>query len=170
MEANQTRRGTPIKGHEDDEYAVRRPLRSLLTNHGHIVPDPDVPNRVSIWFSGGSLEVQNEAEDLADWKQLFDKNEAPRRAIGELARVLAAKFLLGANTTSEMSDDGTLRYSLRRPIGGHGRVFCDIVYADDTMRILRGHHGSMYVFSKVPSLSNGAKEVSSTRAKLSTAH
>jgi hypothetical protein len=118
------------------------------------VPDPNVPNRLSIWFSSGRLEVQDETEDLAEWKHLFDEKEAPRRSIGELARVVAAKILLGADIASEMNDDGTLSYNLKRPIGGHSQVFCDVIYADDTMRILRGHHGSTFVFSRVPNFSS----------------
>jgi hypothetical protein len=98
--------------------------------------------------------VQDETEDLAEWKHLFDEKEVPRRGIGEVARVLAAKVLLGASMSSEMSDDGSLSYSLKRPIGGHSQVFCDVLYADDTMRILRGHQGTTFVFSRVPTFSN----------------
>jgi hypothetical protein len=156
VEANQTRRGErPGTGQvADGEYVVRKPIRSLLTNHGYCIPDPDVPNRLSVWFTGGCLEVQDETEDLAEWKHLFDEKEVPRRGIGEVARVLAAKVLLGASMSSEMSDDGSLSYSLKRPIGGHSQVFCDVLYADDTMRILRGHQGTTFVFSRVPTFSN----------------
>jgi hypothetical protein len=148
IEAGQTRRGKPAsqKGasSSSSEYIVRRPIRGLLTNHGYCVPDPNVPNRLSVWFSGGSLEVQDDIHDLDEWKQLFDENEAPRRDLGELARVLAAKCLLGAHLPHSMEEDGSLTYFLKRPIGGHGHVFVDVLYCDETLRIVRGHRGSIY--------------------------
>jgi hypothetical protein len=152
IEADQTRRGKPASSQEEGktgpppspEYIVRRPIRGLLTNHGYCVPDPNVPNRLSVWFSGGSLEVQDEIHDLEEWKHLFDENEAPRRDLGELARVLAAKCLLGAHLPHSMEEDGSLTYFLKRPIGGHGQVFVDVLYCDETLRIVRGHRGSIY--------------------------
>jgi hypothetical protein len=75
--------------------------------------------------------------------------------LGELARVLAAKVLLGATVRSpdaepEGDDDGSASYQLKRPIGGHGQVFCDVLYSDDDLRVMRGHHGTVYVHRRVP--------------------
>ena len=117
---------------------------------GYAVPDPDVPNRLSIWFSGGSLEVQDESKDLEEWRRLFDATCAPNRCILESAKVLAAKVLLGAILPEEMGKDGSMSFVLKRPIGGHGSVYCDIVYMDENLRITRGHHGSVYVCTRVP--------------------
>jgi hypothetical protein len=130
-------------------YRVRRPIRGLLTNHGYMIPDPTVPNRLSIWFSGGTLECHQD-EDLDEWKELFYHGDLPRRDLGELARVLAAKVLLGATSIEGMADDGSMSYQLRRPIGGHGQVFCDVLYSDHDLRVLRGHHGTVYVHRRVP--------------------
>jgi hypothetical protein len=121
----------------------------LLTNHGYMLPDPTVPNRLSIWFSGGTLECHQD-EDLDEWKELFYHGDLPRRDLGELARVLAAKVLLGATSVEGMADDGSMSYQLRRPIGGHGQVFCDVLYSDRDLRVLRGHHGTVYVHRRVP--------------------
>ena len=146
VEDNQTRHGTKPEVDNSKQYVVRRPIRGLLTNHGYCIPDPKVPNRLSVWFSGGSLEIQDQADDLEEWKRLFDENEAPRRDLREYARVLAARILLGAHIPDGMAEDGTLTYSLKRPIGGHGSVFIDVLYSDNTLRIVRGHHGSIFVF------------------------
>jgi len=43
-----------------------------------------------------------------------------------------------------------MSYFFKRPIGGHGDVFCDVLYMDDTLRITQGHHGSVFVSIKVP--------------------
>lgn len=153
IEPGQTRRGVPPNEEASEkEYVVPRPIRGLLKNHGYCLPDPSVPNRLSIWFSAGTIEVQNE-EDLDEWKIILDPAEAPRRDLKEWARVMAARVLLGAHLPDGMAEDGTMRYTLKRPIGGHGEVFCDVIYADETLRVLRGHGGSIYVFMRA--LSNG---------------
>jgi hypothetical protein len=153
VEAGQTRRGEKANDETNvgnDEFVLRRPLESVLTTAGYCLKDPTVPNRLSIWFTGGSLKVQDDgdAESLSDWKQLFNQDKAPSRTMTEFARLLAARILVGADQSDEMSEDGTIRYTLRRPIGGHGRVFCDVVYADESLRILKGHKGSLYVFAR----------------------
>jgi hypothetical protein len=153
IEPNQTRSGEPLQVELDEntssDFVLKRPLRCMLANRGYCIPDPDVANRLSIWFSGGSLEPCDKG-DLDDWNQLFDGKQVPRRDMMEYARVLAAKVLLGAHVTDVVEDDGMLSYQLKRPIGGHGQVFCDILYSDEDFRIVRGHRGSILCFSKVP--------------------
>ena len=146
-----------------------------MTNHGYMVADPTTPDRSSIWFSGGSIEVQDEVADADVWKQIFDESMAPRRDMRAMANLLAAKLLLGAYTTTSTDGDlhhdddnevhvnsgggggedvnvnpPTMSYFFKRPIGGHGEVYCDVLYLDDTLRILQGHRGSIFVFSRVP--------------------
>ena len=123
-----------------------------------MIPDPTIPNRHSIWFSGGTLECHND-QDQALWNQLFDQREAPRRDLGEMARVLAAKVLLGASSSEELSEDGSLNYTLKRPIGGHGTVFIDVLYSDNDLRIVRGHHGTVFVHRRVPAVHNKDSEI-----------
>jgi hypothetical protein len=92
IEANQTREG--MKPTSSDEFIVPRPIRGLMTNHGYMVADPLVPHRSSIWFSGGTIEVQDEVADVDVWKDLFDESVAPRRDMRATANLLAAKLLL----------------------------------------------------------------------------
>jgi len=155
IEPGQTRQGEKIDPSSDEksnDYVVAKPLRCLLTNHGYCLPDPSVPNRLTIWFTGGTLEVEDEVADLEEWKKLFDRELMPSRSALEAARILAARAFMGAHLPEQMSDDGTMEYTLRRPIGGHGQVFCDVLYADHSLRILKGHRGSVFVFTKVPSV------------------
>lgn len=114
-------------------------------NEGFCVPDPDVPNRISIWFIGGTLQVEDVDHDLDEWRQIFDQSMAPRRDTKELARILAARLLLGAQVPDKVNVDGSMSYHLNRPIGGHGSAFVDVLYCDESLRILRGHQGSLYV-------------------------
>ena len=49
-----------------------------------------------------------------------------RKTLGERARAMAAKLLLGADVPHKMEDDGHMKYHLHRPVGGHGRVYVDV--------------------------------------------
>jgi hypothetical protein len=152
IEPNQTRTGhqlPPQQEAKQGEFVIDRPIRGIMTNYGYILPDPQVPNRLSIWFTGGTLEVNDEENDLEEWKRIFDESAAPRRDMKAFARLLAAKVLLGAEASDGIEPDGSMCYTLQRPIGGHGFAFVDVLYLDDSLRIIRGHHGSLYVFSKV---------------------
>jgi len=150
IEAGQNRKGICMDQTDSDSYIVPKPIRGILTTQGYSIPDPNVANRLSIWFSGGSLEVQDEEKDVDEWKKIFDTSSAPNRDIREYANSLAARLLLGAHIHDEIEDDGTLRFDLTRPIGGHGSVFCDIIYMDENLRIMHGHHDSVYVSVRVP--------------------
>lgn len=169
IQANQTRRGTEPSSDTKD-FVIPRPIRGLMTNHGYMVEDPDTASRSSIWFSGGSIEVQDEVEDGEIWKQIFDESLVPRRDNKAIANVLAAKLLLGAHTTTSTSSSSsdeevnsageesvpTMSYYFKRPIGGHGEVYCDTLFADETLRITQGHHGSIFVSTRVPTFQEPA--------------
>jgi hypothetical protein len=117
-----------------------------MKNHGYMLPDPKIPNRLSIWFTAGTLEVNDDA-DLDDWKRIFSAQ--PKLGLYDRANILAARLLLGANMPETMGEDGTMSYELRRPIGGHGLAYCDVLYLDDDLRVLRGHGGQVYVCARL---------------------
>lgn len=165
IEPNQDRHGNQIGEVRDTDGAntdknkrhhprhrhrpITRPIRGIMTNLGFMLPDPKTPNRMSVWFTEGQLEVNDEEEDLKEWQRIFDNRGAPKRALRERAHMLAAKLFLGADVPDQMDEDGTKRYELKRPIGGHGLAFTDVLYLDDDLRILRGHHGQIYVCARV---------------------
>jgi hypothetical protein len=153
IEPGQDRKGNK-NDQSDEDYVVPRPIRGILTTQGYSIPDPNTPNRLSIWFSGGTLEVQDEVCDLEEWKTIFDTSAVPDRAPKEFANILAAKVLLGALLPDKVEEDGTMSFALKRPIGGHGSVYCDVVYMDETLRVMKGHHGSVYVCIRVPDVRN----------------
>ena len=49
-----------------------------------------------------------------------------RKTLGERARAMAAKLLLGADVPNKMEEDGHMEYILHRPVGGHGKVYIDV--------------------------------------------
>lgn len=116
---------------------------------GYVLPDPQVPNRLSIWFTGGRLKPNNDEYDTQEWKRVFGATQ-PQRTLAEKARVLAASLLMGARVPITMEDDGTMEYSFTRPLGGHGVAYVDVIYLDNSLRIVRGHRGTLFVFTRIP--------------------
>jgi len=128
---------------------VHRPIKGIMTTYGYSLPDPEVPNRHSIWFTGGRIEPNNNPSDISEWKRLFTLNP-PRHSFGEKAKLLAVKLLMGATIPESMNEDGSLEYTFTRPLGGHGMAYVDVIYLDETLRIVRGQRGTVFVFSRLP--------------------
>ena len=140
---------SPQFGESSPNRKVYKSLRGIITTYGYVLPDPKTPNRLSIWFSGGKIEAnEDDNQDLDEWKKAFGGGSFHRH-LHEKARLLAAKLLLGAEVPEKMEDDGSMSFSLNRPIGGHGTAYVDVLYLDDTLRIVQGHRGSLFVFSRI---------------------
>jgi len=147
-------------------------MRAVMSVKGYVLPDPNTPNRLTVWFIGGKLsparlasgdggdtddedetvcEETHTGEDgyggFGDWTALFAKGKW-RKTLAERARAMAAKLLLGADVPNKMEEDGHMEYSLHRPVGGHGKVYVDVLYLDEDILIMRGHHGTIYAMSR----------------------
>jgi hypothetical protein len=129
---------------------VHRPIRGIITTLGYMLPDPVTPNRYSIWITGGRIEPNDSVHDICDWKHLFMAHVPPKRSLAQHARILAVKLLMGGTLPDTMLEDGATEYSFTRPIGGHGVAFVDTLYVDKSLRIVRGHHGTIFVFTRMP--------------------
>ncbi len=131
---------------EDDH----KPLRGILTNYAYTLPHPTVPGRLSIWFTGGTIEPADEdVESIRAWKRLFgtlQSGENEDQGADE-ARHTAQNILLGA-VSEPMDEAGMIGFHLKRPIGGHDSAFVDLIYMDDDIRVMRGHSGSVYLFKR----------------------
>ena len=128
---------------------VRRPIRGLMTTKGYTLPDPEVPNRHSVWITGGRIQPNDDPVDQSEWKRQFGLNP-PRHSMGEKAKLLAVKMLMGATLPTSVNEDGSLEYEFTRPLGGHGVAYVDSLYVDNSLRIVRGHRGTVFVFSRLP--------------------
>ncbi len=127
---------------------VHRPIKGIMTTFGYSLPDPEVPNRHSIWFTGGRIEPNDDPADIVEWKRLFTLHP-PRHTWGEKAKLLAVKLLMGATVPESMAGDGSMDFAFTRPLGGHGMAYVDVIYLDETLRIVRGHRGTIMVFSRL---------------------
>lgn len=131
---------------------VIRPIKGIMTTYGYCLPDPEIPNRHSIWFTGGRIEPNNNKSDIQAWKDFFSLHP-PKHSFGEKAKLLAVKLLMGATIPEEIDpEDGSMNYVFTRPLGGHGMAYVDVVYLDNSLRIARGQRGTTYVFSRVPNI------------------
>ncbi len=144
-------------------------MRAVMSVKGYILPDPETKNRLTVWFTGGSLspaklssnndgdKTDDEEENTSgegndyggfdEWNSIFGKGKW-RKALSERARGMAAKVLLGVDAPSKMEDDGQLGYSMNRPVGGHGKAYIDVLYLDDDLLIMKGHHGTIYAMAR----------------------
>eukprot|EP00546_Thalassionema_frauenfeldii_P003590 CAMPEP_0178935154 /NCGR_PEP_ID=MMETSP0786-20121207/24340_1 /TAXON_ID=186022 /ORGANISM="Thalassionema frauenfeldii, Strain CCMP 1798" /LENGTH=156 /DNA_ID=CAMNT_0020613175 /DNA_START=449 /DNA_END=920 /DNA_ORIENTATION=- len=127
-------------------------LRALYKVKGYFLPDPEVPNRITVWFTGGHLtpasapekEVADlECGGLKEWMELFGAEH--RRSWGESLGIMGAKLFLGAELPDGMETDGTMSYTLHRPYGGHGKGYVDILYADHEVLVTKGNSGTLHV-------------------------
>jgi len=53
----------------------KKPLSGILTNYGHAHPDPTLPDRKSIWFTGGTIEPADD-DSLGEWNKIFGSKSA----------------------------------------------------------------------------------------------
>lgn len=127
---------------------VTRPIKGIMTTYGYSLPDPDVPNRHSIWFTGGKLQPNNDPADIKAWNHLFALHP-PKHTFGEKAKLLAVKLLMGATVPNGMDANGQMNFAFTRPIGGHGVAYIDVIYMDGTVRVVRGHRGTVMAFSRL---------------------
>lgn len=169
--------------------APSSPIRAVMTNEGYMLADPDVPNRFTVWFTGGELvphrkggsapspaistscsltfhECQKKSRSCAlhgvggkrplgsasksslQWEHIFGPEDNWKRSLNEKAKVLAAKVFLGAEVPDGMEEDGTMRYTLHRPIGRHGSTYVDVLYLDEDLAITKGNFGTVFVQSR----------------------
>jgi hypothetical protein len=119
-----------------------------MTTYGYTLADPKDSSRQSVWITGGRIEANNDPVDQAHWKQLFAQHP-PIKSLGEKAKLLAVKLLMGATMPTGMNDDGSMEYTFTRPIGGHGMAYVDTLYVDGSLRITQGHRGTIFVFSRL---------------------
>jgi len=125
-------------------------LHGIITSYGYMYPDPHIAGRYSVWFTRGILEhdlEHHEGGDLnqstkEEWKNIFGDM---RRTLSERAKVIAARLFLGVCSPEVMEDDGSMEYIFMKPI----RAYCDVLYLDENLRIIRGNLGTIYVFYRI---------------------
>lgn len=140
---------------EDSSPAVA-PIPAVKLVKGYMLPDPSVPNRLTIWFVGGRLSpvVSSDATIYgsdkgvapAEWKEMFGRDQ--KKTWSDSIRNAGAKLFLGAELPHGMSADGSLSYQLHRPFGGHGKAYIDVLYYDENVLVTRGNRGTVYVASR----------------------
>jgi hypothetical protein len=85
--------------------------------------------------------------DLINGKKLLVAGQV--KGLGKIKREGLQQNLLGANISDHMSEDGSMEFDLARPIGGHGSTYVDVLYLDESLRVVQGHKGSIFVMTRV---------------------
>jgi hypothetical protein len=117
----------------NERYA--RPSQGLYSKAG----------KTNDFLAGPSTLTKAVSPFSAEWEDLFAPEDNWRLSFGDRAKGLAIKLLMGATLPTGMEDDGTMEFTLGRPIGGHGRTFIDVLYMDENLRILKGNAGTIFV-------------------------
>jgi hypothetical protein len=126
-------------------------IKGIMTTRGYTLEDPKEPHRSSVWITGGTIQPNDTPYDKSAWLDQFTRHP-PTKSFGERWKptVLAVKLLMGAHMCEGMNaQDGSMEYTFERPIGGHNMAYVDTVYLDETLRVVRGHRGTIFVFSKL---------------------
>lgn len=128
----------------DSSEKLGRIPATLLTR-GFCMIDARFPDHLSIWFSSGSL-LRDQSVSVDVWQNVFEDCSSTAMKLQSRAEMIARRVFLGAE--SHTDEEGNQHFKLHRPIGGFNKVFVDTIYADDSLRILRGNHGSILVFER----------------------
>lgn len=130
---------------------VRSPIRGVMATEGYILPDPHTANRHSVWITAGRIEANDCASDQRKWKEFFAKY-GQNRSFRSKAKELASKLFLGVNLNM---DRYGMEYRFHTPLGGHGAAYVDTLYLDESLRIIKGHRGTIFVLSRLSGGSGG---------------
>lgn len=116
---------------------VLRPVRALLSIRGYLVPHPEQPNRLLAWFSQGAFEVNDEDRDQQTWRHIVERT------------ISRSNFQPNAPTRLQLEADGKLSFQIPRN-DSMDSMYLDVLYLDETIRVLRGNRGTIYVMARVP--------------------
>ena len=142
----------PASSEEKNKHAPSKRLKAFQTVNGYMIPDPEVPSRLSVWFTGGKLAPASkvaasdgaiDSDDFEEWTNIFGNSSSTWT---ESITNMSAKLLFGAELPSGMNEvDGSMSYKMNRPYGGHGKAYVDILYLDDDLYVTRGNSGTIHV-------------------------
>jgi hypothetical protein len=140
----------PAFGPDSPNRMVDKRIEGLMTTQGYAISNPKHPDRLSVWFVGGSIEVN---EDTHRWKQVFASETIPKPKGGSFwdrSRLLKARSKMGATFSDYMEGDGKISYHLKMPVAGHEISFVEILFMDETIRVMRANTGIIYVSARIP--------------------
>jgi len=122
-------------------------IKGVLQIDGYTLPNPSEDNRYSIWFTGGRCYALK-GQDAKQWQDVFG-TELPKLSMKERFSLWMAKMIMGAQPSEGMLEDGSLAYSLTKPIGGHKTAFQQVIYLDAETRITVGNRGTIVAVSRI---------------------
>jgi hypothetical protein len=139
-----------IFGVESPNLDVYEPIQGLMTTYGYAISNPHDSSQLSIWFTGGSLEVHDVDGRLQQWKRIFEDENRPKRKQQAFWKRRLNKARDRGISLSELEEDGKMTYSIMKPFAGHDRSYINVLYMDETLLVTKANTGPIYVSARVP--------------------
>jgi hypothetical protein len=130
---------------------VREPVEGLMTTYGFAISNPSSAGQLSIWWTGGSLEVKD-ANQVEQWKEIFKEENEPKiqRPSFWKSRLQRAKDNGISLSEGGIEEDGKMKYEIIKPHGGHNDTYVNVLYMDEALRIMQANTGPIYVSARIP--------------------
>lgn len=124
-------------------------FKGQMKNYGMCKPDPKNPDRLEVWFTGGSFMPAADMDPalLDQWKKTFGAAFGAKKPtiIGRFTN-WAMKMMMGLKRPEGVNSDGSMTYEMAQ--APHG--YTDILYMDDDLRITKGNRGTIVVVDRPP--------------------
>ncbi|GKY90791.1 hypothetical protein MPSEU_000051900 [Mayamaea pseudoterrestris] len=122
---------------------VLRPMRALLSIRGYLVAHPEQKNRLLAWFSHGSFEVSDDDRDQQTWRHILE------RTMSSVLYPERQQQRQSPQQQLRLEADGKLSFQMP-PDYNEELMYVDVLYLDETIRVLQGGRGTIYVMARVP--------------------
>lgn len=144
----------PTEKSAEKNAAKQCSVQAILNFKGYSLPDPIIPQRHTVWLAEGCVQtVSSQRQHEVNWKRVFSGVPAGEPAMSSTfsTKPPVYDFLdSDSNGAPVGTNDHDLAFRFQCPFGGPGVAHVDTLYIDDSLRIVQGHRGSLFVFSKVP--------------------
>lgn len=123
------------------------PFKAVMKNFGMCKPDAKKPERLEVWFTGGSLAPAPDMDPalLPEWKETFGAAiGAKKPTIMSRLGDWAMKMMMGLKKPESVNDDGSMEFEMAK--APHG--YTDILFMDDELRITKGNRGTVVVVDR----------------------
>jgi len=124
-------------------------FKGQMKNYGMCKPDPKKPERLEVWFTGGSLMPASDMDPslLPEWKKTFGAAMGAKKpTLFSRLTDWAMGMMMGLKKPDSVNDDGSMHYEMAK--APHG--YTDILYMDEELRVTKGNRGTIVVVDRPP--------------------
>lgn len=137
-------------GNNPPNLGVEQPIQGLMTTFGYAISNPNDSSQLSIWFTGGSLEVHDVDGHVQQWKHIFEGENQPKRKQQGFWKRRLSKSQEKGISLPELEGDGKMTYEILKPFAGHDSSYVNVLYMDEALLVTKANTGPIYVSARVP--------------------